>query len=125
MYNSGGNNYKKVWLRARNKQNKLNYLKALLNKKLYLIILTQIMFERVKQYWAIALSAVTTALLTVTSTGVSVETADVTNVQTANGYFLSSSFEILKFIPTIAVLAAWMWVLNKVFSFVPKAGWGQ
>lgn len=63
--------------------------------------------------------ALGTSLLTVTSTGVTVEAADVTNVSTANGYYLTSSFEILDFIPTLAVLAGGMYVLNKIFSFVP------
>lgn len=67
---------------------------------------------------------VTTAMITFTSTGITVETADVTNVSNSNGYFLTSSFEILKFLPTLAVLAGGLYVLNKVFSFVPKPSSG-
>lgn len=78
------------------------------------------MFDKILGYLGIGATAVGTAMLTVSSTGVTVDTADVTNVQTSNGYYLTSSFEILKFLPTLAVLAAGMWVLNKVFGFVPK-----
>jgi len=54
-----------------------------------------------------------------------VETADITSVNTANSNFLSSAFEILKFIPTIAMVAGWFYVLNKIFSLIPKAGWSK
>lgn len=73
-----------------------------------------------KEYGASALAVASGAMLTASSTGITVDTADVTNVSNANGYFLSSSFEVTKFLPTLAVLAAGMYVLNKVFSFVPK-----
>jgi len=72
-------------------------------------------------YAGLAISALSTALLTVTSTGVTVEDTDVTNISTANGYYLTSSFELLKFAGVIAVLAAGMWVLNKIFGIIPKA----
>jgi len=71
---------------------------------------------------ATAITALKTALVIVTATGVTVEAADVTYVSTANGYFLTSSFGILQFIPTLAVLAGGKYVLNKVFSFAPGGG---
>lgn len=73
-----------------------------------------------KEYVAAAVAVASGAMLTASSTGITVDAADVTNVSNANGYFLSSSFEVTKFLPTLAVLAAGMYVLNKVFSFVPK-----
>jgi hypothetical protein len=47
---------------------------------------------------------------------------DVARVTDATGNFLTSAFEITQFIPVIALLAGGMYVLNKVFSFVPSSG---
>ena len=49
-------------------------------------------------------------------------TGDVADITSANNVFLSSAFEMLKFIPTIAALAAGFYILNKIFSLIPKAG---
>lgn len=70
-------------------------------------------------YGVVAGAAISSALVIVTSTGVTVEDADVTNVSTANGYFLTSAFGILKFLGAIAVLAGGMYVLDKIFGFIP------
>ena len=63
-----------------------------------------------------------TAWLIVTGSGVEVESSDVANVANANTGFLTSIFQITEFIPTIAIMAGWIYLLNKVFSFIPKAG---
>ena len=61
-------------------------------------------------------------MVTINSTGAVVEAGAVTATSTANNQYLGSSFEILKFLATMAVLAAGMWVLNRIFNFVPKFG---
>ena len=78
------------------------------------------LLKKAGAYVAVVSTAISTAMLTATSTGITVDSTDVTNVSNSNGYFLASSFEILKFLPTLAVLGAGMWVLNKIFNFVPK-----
>ena len=79
------------------------------------------MFKQILGMATMVGAAVSTALLTVTASGVTVDSADVTNISTANGYYLTSSFELLKFAGVIAVLAAGTWVLNKIFGIIPKA----
>lgn len=66
-----------------------------------------------------ALSWITTN----SSWAVTVEAADVTQITSANNVFLTSAFEMLKFIPTIAALAAGFYILNKIFGLIPKS-WG-
>ncbi len=66
-----------------------------------------------------------TALSWITTNGswvVTVEAWDVSQITGANNVFLSSAFEMLKFIPTIAALAAGFYILNKIFSLIPKSG---
>jgi hypothetical protein len=63
-----------------------------------------------------------TAWLIVGTGWVQIEPTDVALVQWANEGFLTSAFQIVEFIPTIAIMAGWMYLLNKVFSFVPKSG---
>lgn len=63
-------------------------------------------------------------MLIVTASGVTVENSDVTQVNDANTIFLTSSFGVLAFLKTLALLAAGMYILNKIFSFVPKWGGG-
>lgn len=75
--------------------------------------------KRIMGLGTIAATSVAGALVIVTSSGVTVEDSDVTNVSTANGYFLTSSFGLLKFLAPIAVLAGGVYVLDKVFALVP------
>lgn len=76
---------------------------------------------------ALATSGVALVIAWITNSGwvMVVESGDITAVNTANSNFLSSAFEILKFIPTIAMVAGWFYVLNKIFSLIPKSGWGK
>jgi len=62
------------------------------------------MFTKAKLFLA-SMVSIGTALITITASGISVGTGDVANVSDANTYFLTSSFEILKFAGVIAVLA--------------------
>lgn len=78
------------------------------------------MLKKIMGYGASAVATLTSALVVVSSTGITVETADVTNVSEANGYFLTSAFGILKFLAPIAVLAGGIYVLDKIFSFIPS-----
>ena len=68
--------------------------------------------------------AVALQWLTVNNGQVTVGTGDVDTIATANNNFVTSAFEITKFIPTIAALAAWFFILNKVMSMIPK-GWSR
>lgn len=83
------------------------------------------MFAQIKT-WALALCTAWTALIVagITNSGwiMVVDSADITNVNTANSNFLSSAFEILKFVPTIAMVAWGFYVLNKIFSLIPGSG---
>lgn len=73
----------------------------------------------------LATSGVALLVAWITNSGwiMTIDTADVTLVNTANSNFLQSAWEVIKFIPTLAMLAWGFYVLNKIFSFVPKA-WG-
>ena len=74
----------------------------------------------IKAIAGVAVAGVSTAMLTVTGTGVRIEDADLTVVTEANSAFLSSAFQIVELLPFIAVFAGGMYVLRKVFSIIPS-----
>jgi hypothetical protein len=86
------------------------------------------MFEKMKNVVAIVTSTVvigaTSIWLTASGWVINVESWDIANVNTAGGNFLSSSFEITKFLGTIAMIWGWFFVLNKLMALIPKwSGW--
>jgi len=73
-------------------------------------------------YGTVGATAVTAGGLTVTNSGVTIESSDLTKVSDANSAYLSSAFQIVELLPYIAVFAGGVYVLNKLFSILPKAG---
>ena len=61
-----------------------------------------------------------TNLVNITQTGISITTNATDEITSANNTYLTSIFEILKFAGVIAVLAWGLYVLNKIFSFIPR-----
>jgi len=53
-----------------------------------------------------------------------VETADITLANDASTKTLGSMFEIIKFLPTMALIAGGMFVLGKVMGILPSGGGG-
>ena len=70
---------------------------------------------------ATALMTSLTSAYIVTSTGITVETTDVTNVTNASLVGIEVQFEILKFIGLFILISAGTWVVNTILS---KASFG-
>lgn len=66
-------------------------------------------------------TAAATSLITVTGTGVDITSGDLAQVTDANSAYLGSAFQVVELLPFIAVFAGGMYVLNKVFSIIPRA----
>lgn len=74
--------------------------------------------------WAMtALATQFTQAYIVTSTGITVEATDVTNVTNASLVGVTVQFEILKFIGLFILISAWTWVVNTILSKA-SFGWG-
>ncbi len=64
------------------------------------------------------------ALLTISGSSVEVTTDGVSAVNSSASALLTTAFEILKFLPVIALIIGWFFVLNKIFGIVKSAGGG-
>lgn len=82
------------------------------------------MFKFLKTKLGLVGSAIATAKLTagliVTATGVVIEATDLAKITDANAAYLNSAFQVVELLPFIAVLSWGFYVLNKVFSIIPK-----
>lgn len=67
--------------------------------------------------------AVSWTWLIVTNTWVHIESSDLTKLTNANQAYLGSAFQVVELIPYIAVVSWGFYVLNKMFSIIPKVGW--
>lgn len=62
---------------------------------------------------------ITQAWVTLSGSQVVVETTDVTKATDAVGAYLGSWFELIKFLPVIAVLAGWSLILSYFMWILP------
>lgn len=60
--------------------------------------------------------------LTVWTGWVTLDSADVTNVSNTAGSYLTTIFQSTQFLPTIWLIAGWLYLLNKVFGVVKFGG---
>lgn len=60
--------------------------------------------------------------LVVTSTWVTLESADISTLNDANTAYLSTVFQVVQLLPYIAVMAGWFFLINKLFSIIPTGG---
>lgn len=59
--------------------------------------------------------------MVVANTWVTLETSDLSVITDANSAFLSTSFQVVKLLPYIAVIAWGFYLLNKVFGIIPRS----
>lgn len=62
--------------------------------------------------------------LVVTASWVTVEASDISTLTDANSAYLSTVFQVVQFLPYLAVMAGWFFLINKIFSIIPGTGWG-
>lgn len=64
-------------------------------------------------------------LVSFSNSWIVIENKSIELTRDSNDNFLKSIFQLLKFVPTIAALAAWFFVLNKIMGLIPRAWWGK